>query len=221
MPARRSRISCRPNGWPIPDVALSENHRGAELLPGIPDRIVKVFPPAATPLPDRIEPINDLDAIDVLRVLVANLHFHAKAERRTVADRQLLAIHSVSEDGLRVERVLQVYALVVVLAVKIDLVQAMEYGVARIRSKPRESEETRQLDSRPLPDRTPTFVAVMHGDLGTRGERLQLGERQRERPIDQAMDAQLPVAKFTIEQPLVVIALRHRRAVHRERRGEL
>src|SRR5713226_6390480 len=102
MPTRHSRISCRPNDWPILDFTLPENDRGTELLPGIPDRIVKVFPPAATPLPDRVEPINDLDAIDVLRVLVANLHFHAKAERRTVADRQPLAIHSVSEDGLRV-----------------------------------------------------------------------------------------------------------------------
>src|SRR5580704_16382294 len=181
MPGRRSRISWRPNGWPIRDVALPESHRGALLLPGVPDRIVKVFPPAAAPLPDRVEPIDDLDAIDVLRVLVANLHLYTKAEGRTVADRQLLAIHSVSQDGLRVERVLQVYALVVVLAVKIDLVQAMKYDVARIRSKSRECEETCQLDSRPLPDRAPTLVTVMHRDLGARGERLQLGERQRER----------------------------------------
>ena len=138
---RRSRISCRPSGWPIRDAALSKYRRGAELLPGIPDRIVKVFPPATTPLSDPVEPLNDFDAIDVLRVLVANLHLHAKAERRTVPDRQLLAIHSVSQDGLRVERVLEVDALVVVLAVKIDLVQAMKYGVAGIRSKPRESEK--------------------------------------------------------------------------------
>src|SRR5260370_697073 len=149
----------------------------------MPDSIVKIFPPAAASLADRVEPINDLDAIDVLRVLVAYLHLHAKAERRTVTDRQLLAVHTVSQDGLRVERIIEVYALVVVLAVKIDLVQAMEYDVARIGSKPRESEETRQLDSRPLPDRTPTFIAVMHRDLGARGERLQLGERQRKRPI--------------------------------------
>src|SRR5258708_3315550 len=221
MPTRRSRISCRPNGWPIRDVAWPKNHRGAALLPGVPDRIVKVFPPAATPLPDRVEPIDDLDAIDVLRVLVANLHLHAKAERSTVADRQLLAVHSVSQDGLRMERVLEVNALVVVLAVKVDLVQAMEYGVARIGAKPRESEDSRQLDSRPLPDRTPTFAAVMHRDFRERGERLQLGEGQRERPIDEAMHAQLPLAKFTVEQPLVVIALRHRRAVHWECRREL
>jgi hypothetical protein len=46
---------------------------GMELLARVPNRMVKILPPAATPFSERIEPINDLDTIDILGVLVTDL----------------------------------------------------------------------------------------------------------------------------------------------------
>ena len=34
-------------------------------MPGIPDGIVEIFPPAAASLPDRIETVDNLDAIEL------------------------------------------------------------------------------------------------------------------------------------------------------------
>ena len=47
--------------------------RAQGLLPRVPHRLIEVFPPAAPPLADRVESIDDLDTIDVLSVLVSNL----------------------------------------------------------------------------------------------------------------------------------------------------
>jgi hypothetical protein len=40
--------------------------------------VIKILPPTASALPDRIERINDLDAINVFSVLVADLQLNAK-----------------------------------------------------------------------------------------------------------------------------------------------
>src|SRR5258706_10535624 len=104
MPTRLWPISRRPSAWRPCDSLPGKSP--CRSLPGIPDGIVEIFPPAAASLPDRIETIDNLDAIDILRILIADLRLHAKPERCSVADRQLLAIHSVGQDGLRVQRIL-------------------------------------------------------------------------------------------------------------------
>ena len=59
------------------------------------------------------EPVDDLDTLDVLGMLVAELALHPEPHRRAVGDVERLAIQGVREDGLRMEGVDESDALVV------------------------------------------------------------------------------------------------------------
>src|SRR5438132_14416672 len=67
-----------------------------------------VFPVTALAAGDLREAVDQFDAVQVLRLLVAQLPLDACAQRRTVFHRQRLAIELVREDGLLVEGVVQV-----------------------------------------------------------------------------------------------------------------
>src|SRR5271167_2538924 len=96
----------------------------------------------------------------------------------------------------------------------------MKHDIAGALLKPRQCEYSRQLNARPLRDGTPPLVALVKGYLGARRKGPQLGERQPERPVDEAVHAQLPVAKFGIEQPLILVPLWHCRTIRRKRRRD-
>ena len=66
-----------------------------------------------------------------LACLVAELAFDPKPQRRAMADRQGAVVHAVGEDGLRMEGVDQVDALVVGRAA--EIVGAVQDDVARVR----------------------------------------------------------------------------------------
>ncbi|EEF25729.1 conserved hypothetical protein, partial [Ricinus communis] len=72
--------------------------------------VAPVFPVAAVTAPQVLQAVDDLDAHDVLGLLVAELPLHAQAQRRAVADARVAAVHAVGEQGLRVKGIDQVEA---------------------------------------------------------------------------------------------------------------
>src|ERR1700733_12796469 len=116
----------------------------AALQARVPDRVVEVPPPAPATLADRTERIHDLDAVDVLRVLVADLQLDAQPQRGPVLHWERFAVHTVSEDRLRMRGIEEIEALVVVVAVEFDLVEAVKHHVAGALLQPSEPEHARE-----------------------------------------------------------------------------
>ena len=52
----------------------------------------------------------------------------------------------------------------------VEIVGAMEYGVARVWRDPRRLEQQAERHAGPLADRAPAFDAIMPRDLGARGQ---------------------------------------------------
>src|SRR5262245_55808287 len=64
--------------------------------------------PAVLDVPKRaviVEVVGHDDLPQELQALVAELFFDAQPDRRAMADRQLAAVHSISQDGLRMQRI--------------------------------------------------------------------------------------------------------------------
>src|SRR5207302_11333549 len=57
------------------------------------------------------EPVGDDDAVQELQALVTELPLHAQPQRRAVRDREITAVHAVSQNRLRVQGVEHVDAL--------------------------------------------------------------------------------------------------------------
>src|SRR5438105_57387 len=74
--------------------------------------VAAVFPETAFAPTDTIEPVDGLDAGDVLGVLVADVTLDPQPQRRAMGDRQGLAVHAIGENGLGMEGVEQIEAFV-------------------------------------------------------------------------------------------------------------
>ena len=74
------------------------------------------------------------------------------------------------------------------------------------RQDARRVEHRAERHARPLADRGPAFLARVAGDLRARRELLQLGERERSRRGDAALDRQAPVGEAAALQPAVGVA---------------
>src|SRR5215813_11173258 len=60
----------------------------------------------------------------------------------------------------------------------------------------------------PLGDEWPSFFAGLMGDLAVHGEALQIGHRERPRPLYETSDGHLPTRKVIGLQPLVGVRFR-------------
>src|SRR5262245_37995399 len=78
--------------------------------------VAVVFPIAAIAPADSVEAVDRLDAGDEFRHLVAELPFYAETHRRTVFQFQRPPIHLVGENGLGMEGIDEIDALVVDIA---------------------------------------------------------------------------------------------------------
>src|SRR5215471_20084195 len=85
----------------------------SRLLNSCPPFVAVIFPIATLAAVDLLEVLDELDAHDILRVLVAKLSFHAKTHRGAVRHRQRSVVEIVGEDRLRMKRILEVDAFVV------------------------------------------------------------------------------------------------------------
>ena len=70
--------------------------------PRLLTEILEIFPPAALTLANVFIIRDELDCADVLHHRESKLRFNAKPERRSVVNRQRLAVHFVGENRLRI-----------------------------------------------------------------------------------------------------------------------
>src|SRR5215831_1087566 len=140
-----------------------------------PPFVASIFPIPTLAAADLLEVLDELDAHDILRVLVAKLSFHAKTHRGAVRHRQRSVVEIVGEDRLRVKRILKVDAFVVRLRVVLR-VGAVKDDKSRRRLRLHGFEERRESRAPPFADRTPTLDAIVTRDLRPAGERTQLGQ---------------------------------------------
>src|ERR1700737_3724593 len=97
---------------------------------GVP-LVALVFPVTAFTAGDLFEAVDQLDAHDVLGMLVSELALDAKANRRAVGDRQRLVVELVGKYGLRMVGVVHVDAFVIrTAAVALHRIGAMEDHIA-------------------------------------------------------------------------------------------
>src|SRR5678815_298539 len=90
-----------------------------------------------------VEVIRHDDAAEKFQALVTQLPLYSCAQRSTVTDRQVTAIHAVRQDGLRVERVQHVDAVGITVV-------GMELHKARGRERPNGLQNIAQGYSGPL-----------------------------------------------------------------------
>ena len=167
-------------------------------MPGVP-LVAAVLPEAAAAAAEAGEAVDQLDAHDVFRLLVAELALDPQPQRRAMRDRQVLAVHAIGQDRLRMEGVDEVDAFVI-LAVAVGrllvFVGAVEHGIARVGLR-----GPRVCSSRPSGTPVHLPMALQPSTQSCRviwvrdGQRLELGERERQRLGDETVDREPPVRK--------------------------
>src|SRR6266404_7667279 len=139
--------------------------------------VATILPVAATPAVDVAEALDGFDPHDVFGHLVAKLTLEPQPQRRAMRDRQDGIVHVVGQDGLYVEGIRKIDALVVFRA-GFHGVGAVEDDVSRLRLQGDLAEQSGTLHALPFADATPAFDAVMTRDLRARRKLAQLGQRQ-------------------------------------------
>jgi hypothetical protein len=102
--------------------------------------------------------------------------------------RQRLAVHPVGQQRLRVPRIVHVDAFP-------QVVEGIEDDVPRARADANEVEDLRELHTRPFGDERPSFFAGLVRDLAGRGKARDVGEGERRRPLNEAVNGQFPVCE--------------------------
>ena len=95
-----------------------------------------------------------------------------------MGNRQVLAVHGVGHNRLRVERIFQVDTLVIAPAAVEGLlivIRAVEDDVARIRFQTGRLEKKTERNSGPFANRAPPLHAVVPCDLRSRRQPLEIG----------------------------------------------
>jgi hypothetical protein len=155
-----------------------------------------VLPISAVAAPKAAEAVHDLDAHDVFGLLVAKLPLYPQAQRRSVADGKILAVHCVGKNGLLVKGVDEVDALIVATASiqrLFEFVRAVEDGKACGGLQPDRTKEEPEGNTCPFADGAPALNAVMPGNLGSRGKPLEVREGEFTGMHDEAINLQSPI----------------------------
>src|SRR5262245_26045697 len=119
-----------------------------------------VLPVATHAARDAREALDELEADDVLGMLVSELALDAQAERRAVLDGQRLVVELVGEKRLRMHRVQHVDAFVVEPGtVVLHRIGAIEHDVSRLRFDTGRFEQRGEPRALPLADRAPALDA--------------------------------------------------------------
>src|SRR5579862_608880 len=129
----------------------------------IPVVVALVLPKAAASAAYSRQDGHGLDAHYIFRVLVAELTFDPQPQGSAVPDGERLVIHRVGEQGLRMEGVDKIHALVIRRLIK--PIGAMEHHETRVRLQPDLLEKMSELNARPLANGAPAFDAVVTRDL--------------------------------------------------------
>ncbi len=128
-----------------------------------------VFPIAAVPAPQAVETIHWFDVHDVFGLFVPQLPLDPEAQGSAVADAEVLAVHLVGKDGLRVNRIDGIDALVIAAATiecLFEFVGTMQHDGTRRWLQPGQPQQAAKRNARPFADGAPSLHAVMAGNLG-------------------------------------------------------
>ena len=115
----------------------------------------------------------------------------------------------------------EIDALVIFVAGEVHRVGAIEHYIARLALGRDEVEQCREAQPLPLADAAPALDAVVPGDLGSRRQLFERGQRETPRPFGQSANGKPPVGKFTLGEPLVFGIARFGRPVGAEFGGEV
>jgi hypothetical protein len=135
-----------------------------------------------------VEVIGHHDAPEELHALVAELLLDSQSYRRAVADRQIASVHSIRQDGLRMQRIQHVDA------VNPTVIRVVLHESSR-RAHARRFENCAQRDAGPLRNRRPALLARVPRDLRARWHALQFFQREGARPCHAAFHHQSPICK--------------------------
>jgi hypothetical protein len=75
--------------------------------------VTAIFPEPAVAATEHVEPVGQLDAHQIFRLLVAELPFDPRPQRGTMTGRKRSVVESVHKNGLRMESVDQIDAFVI------------------------------------------------------------------------------------------------------------
>jgi len=170
--------------------------------------IFVVFVLAAFPFTEELFGFDKVYALDPFDHFVAELIFHAKAERSAVNERKRLAIHARSQKALRLEEIFDALCVVVLAAVK-----AFSKGVKGsdlgLRLGLDEINERLHGDATPLCDAAPALNAMMHGDVLGVGKTFEVGERKLDGVFNEAADFQAEILEIGFSHTLPILANGH------------
>src|SRR3954447_21126668 len=127
-----------------------------------------IFPEAPLAAIDSGKALDRLDALDIFRMLVAELALHAQAQRRSVRNGQQAVIHAPGEDRLGMECINQVDALVI--GILAEAIGTVENDISGARAQSCRIQDAPQDDAMPFANGAPSFNAIVPGDLGPRRE---------------------------------------------------
>src|SRR5205807_9266514 len=175
--------------------------------------VAAILPVPPLPATDGREGLHQLDAHDVLGHLVAELALDAQTERRAVLDRQRAVVDLVREDGLGMERVVEVDALVVPVPGAVHTVCAVEDDVPGSGADADLVENSAQRDSRPLGDRAPPLHTIVARDLRPRRKPPEALQRKARGTLHQPVRLEPPRREPGSGERLVVRVLGAGRAV--------
>src|SRR6185437_7296104 len=153
--------------------------------------------------------MHELDGLDPLHHLEAELVLTAQPQRRAVDQRQWRAVHLIGEDGQRMPHVSQVVHVVVDAAIG-AFGERVKDGIARLARRPHDIQDAAHRNTAPLGDAGPALDAEMLGDLLLLGHRLDLGIGELLRMLDQATDAQSVVDEAVLLERLELVGHRQR-----------
>src|SRR4029450_9088136 len=156
-----------------------------------------VVPPAPLALADAPEVLDQLDAVDPLSHLVAELVLDPETQGRAVLDRQWRPVHLVRKEHLRPARRLEVDDLVVVALARVLplLIERVEHEIPGGRLRSRLFQEVRYPDASPGSEIGPALDAGVQGRLRAARHGAKLGERQARGRLARPVDAHPPVVE--------------------------
>src|SRR4029078_9182356 len=143
---------------------LGKTH--AHSYSGIPF-VATVFPKSAVAATYCREASDGFDPHHVFRHLVTELPLDTQPQWCAIRNRQRLLVHIIGENGLRMESIDQIDALVVRRA-RAHHIGAMKDQITRVRLQTDTLQQRAKLGAFPFPDGAPAFDAIVARDLRAR-----------------------------------------------------
>jgi len=146
---------------------------------------------AAQALAEALHAVRNRKVRDKFHIFVAKLARNPQTERSAMSYRKFIAVHRISEKSLRVHRIGHVDAFP-----GVGLYREVN-DVSGLRMDANRTQHVGEAHADPFGDVRPPLLTREFGNLVVRWITPQLIERKRAGPIDQAIDREAPIDKFS------------------------